>query len=134
MNVQPDKSFVYKLNMETPKDDDNLCLYKHARQDLNLIEKRALFQSTKFDTRMSVHKLHPRFQHLASIMGHVSSKYFRETAGEECHESPIHVNRLMRAICIGAGASGLLLAYKLLKCFTDYVLDKYEKNPDISGT
>jgi cation diffusion facilitator CzcD-associated flavoprotein CzcO len=40
----------------------------------------------------------------------------------------------MRVICVGAGVSGLYLAYKLRKHFTDYILDIYEKNADIGGT
>ncbi|KAH7083601.1 hypothetical protein FB567DRAFT_604618 [Paraphoma chrysanthemicola] len=47
---------------------------------------------------------------------------------------PIHANRHMRVICVGAGASGLYLAYKLKHYFTDFTLDIYEKNADIGGT
>ncbi|KAK8102398.1 hypothetical protein PG984_015544 [Apiospora sp. TS-2023a] len=52
----------------------------------------------------------------------------------QCQDIPIHANRHLRVICIGAGASGLYLAYKLRKDFTDFTLDIYEKNPDIGGT
>lgn len=52
----------------------------------------------------------------------------------KCRESPIHANRKMRVIVIGAGASGIYMAYKLKYSFTDFVLDVYEKNPDIGGT
>lgn len=47
---------------------------------------------------------------------------------------PIHSNRHLRVICIGAGASGIYMAYKLKHYFTDFTLDVYEKNPDIGGT
>ncbi|KAG5725051.1 putative sterigmatocystin biosynthesis monooxygenase stcW [Termitomyces sp. T112] len=40
----------------------------------------------------------------------------------------------MKIICIGAGASGLLLAYKLQRSFNNFELVLYEKNEDISGT
>lgn len=47
---------------------------------------------------------------------------------------PIHVNRHLRVICVGAGASGIYLAYKLKHYFTDFSLHIYEKNPDLGGT
>ncbi len=66
----------------------------------------------------------------------------------------IHHERPIRIICIGAGASGLCLAYKLQRSFREFSLtvshsrnlprgfsctrlivsQVYEKNPDISGT
>ncbi|KAK7973228.1 hypothetical protein PG988_007362 [Apiospora saccharicola] len=52
----------------------------------------------------------------------------------QCSDVPIHANRHLRVICIGAGAYGLYIAYKLSKDFTDFTLDIYEKNPDIRGT
>ncbi|KAF7586158.1 hypothetical protein BBP40_009391 [Aspergillus hancockii] len=36
---------------------------------------------------------------------------------EGCRDKPIRANRLMRTICIGAGSSGLYLAYKLKTSF-----------------
>ncbi|OAL38853.1 hypothetical protein AYO20_02059 [Fonsecaea nubica] len=51
-----------------------------------------------------------------------------------CRRAPIHANRHMRVVCIGAGASGIYMAYKLNHSFTDFSLDVYEKNSDISGT
>ena len=47
---------------------------------------------------------------------------------------PIHSERPMKIICIGAGASGLLFAYKLQRSFETFDLTIYEKNRDISGT
>ena len=47
---------------------------------------------------------------------------------------PIHSERQMRVICIGAGASGLCFAYKLQRSFTNFSLTVYEKNAGVSGT
>jgi len=47
---------------------------------------------------------------------------------------PIHNERPVRIICIGAGASGLLLAYKLQRSFDRFDLSIYEKNDSVSGT
>jgi heterodisulfide reductase subunit A-like polyferredoxin len=47
---------------------------------------------------------------------------------------PIHTEREMRIVVIGAGVSGLCFAYKLQRSFEKFSLQLYEKNPDISGT
>ena len=47
---------------------------------------------------------------------------------------PLYNERPMRIICIGAGASGLLLAYKLQRSFENFSLTIYEKNKELSGT
>lgn len=68
-------------------------------------------------------------------------------------DKPIHTpTRKLKVICIGAGASGLLIAYKLQRHFDDFELNVYEvrthpdgtpstmitdsrqKNKDVSGT
>lgn len=49
-------------------------------------------------------------------------------------ENHIHKERRMRIIGIGAGASGLLLAYKLQRSFQNFELVIYEKNKKIAGT
>lgn len=49
-------------------------------------------------------------------------------------EKPIHTERPVKVICIGAGASGLQLAYKLQKHVSGFNLTVYEKNPEVSGT
>lgn len=46
------------------------------------------------------------------------------------HSKPNH----LRVICVGAGAAGLLVAYKMKKNFTNYKLVCYEKNPGVAGT
>lgn len=40
----------------------------------------------------------------------------------------------LRVICVGAGAAGLLVAYKMKMNFTNYELVCYDKNPDVGGT
>ncbi|KAI9743699.1 MAG: hypothetical protein M1818_003015 [Claussenomyces sp. TS43310] len=40
--------------------------------------------------------------------------------------------RKLKVICIGAGASGLLLAYKIQRHFGDFELEVFEKNPEVS--
>lgn len=47
---------------------------------------------------------------------------------------PIHAERHIRIICVGAGASGLLMSYKLQKHFQNFSLRVYEKNPEVAGT
>ena len=46
----------------------------------------------------------------------------------------IHTERQMDVIVVGAGASGLCLAYKLQRSFSNFNLSIFEKNPEISGT
>ncbi|KAF2676844.1 monooxygenase [Lentithecium fluviatile CBS 122367] len=46
---------------------------------------------------------------------------------------PIHSERHMRVVCVGAGASGLCLAYKLQRSFQNFSLTIYEKNADVGG-
>ncbi|RDW65995.1 hypothetical protein BP6252_09630 [Coleophoma cylindrospora] len=53
---------------------------------------------------------------------------------EKRRNAPIHHERQMRIICVGAGASGLLFAYKLQRSFNNFSLVVYEKNPALSGT
>lgn len=42
--------------------------------------------------------------------------------------------RTLKVVVIGAGASGLLLAYKLQRNFSNLDLKVFEKNPAVSGT
>ena len=46
----------------------------------------------------------------------------------------IHSERHVRIICVGAGASGLLFAYKLQRSFSNFDLTIYEKNEEVGGT
>ncbi|KAH8594222.1 hypothetical protein B0O99DRAFT_514343 [Bisporella sp. PMI_857] len=47
---------------------------------------------------------------------------------------PIHAERHVEIIVVGAGASGLLMAYKLQRHFQNYTLTVFEKNTALSGT
>ncbi|KAF3063483.1 putative sterigmatocystin biosynthesis monooxygenase stcW [Daldinia childiae] len=49
-------------------------------------------------------------------------------------EEAIYNERHVKVICVGAGASGLCLAYKLQRSFRSYSLTIYEKNPSVGGT
>lgn len=42
--------------------------------------------------------------------------------------------RRLKIIAIEAGASGLCLAYKMQRHFSDFELTVFEKNPGLSGT
>jgi len=64
----------------------------------------------------------------------VPSSASPETDAQQRLKGPIHAQRHVRIVCIGAGASGLLMAYKLQRHFTNYSLTVYEKNPEVSGT
>lgn len=66
----------------------------------------------------------------------ISAQSFPKTCLEELTrpEKPIHEERHLKVICVGAGPSGLLFAYKLQRSFEKFSLTLYEKNPDISGT
>ncbi|KAJ2983969.1 hypothetical protein NUW58_g6159 [Xylaria curta] len=49
-------------------------------------------------------------------------------------EEAIHNERDVRVICVGAGASGICLAYKLQRSFRRFSLTIYDKNPRVGGT
>jgi cyclohexanone monooxygenase len=42
--------------------------------------------------------------------------------------------RTLKVVVIGAGASGLLAAYKIQRNFDDFELTVFEKNAEVSGT
>jgi cation diffusion facilitator CzcD-associated flavoprotein CzcO len=48
--------------------------------------------------------------------------------------APIHSERRVKVICIGAGASGLLFAYKAQRHFRNIDITIYEKNEEVAGT
>ena len=60
----------------------------------------------------------------------------RNTSSKEhaSSDKPIHTNRKMKVICVGAGASGLCFAYKLQRSFENFELTIYDKNAQVSGT
>jgi cation diffusion facilitator CzcD-associated flavoprotein CzcO len=47
---------------------------------------------------------------------------------------PLHQERQLKIICIGAGASGLLFAYKVQRNFDKVDMILYEKNEALGGT
>ncbi|KAI0161724.1 monooxygenase [Hypoxylon sp. FL1284] len=49
-------------------------------------------------------------------------------------QNAIYNERFVKVICVGAGASGIILAYKLKRSFTNYSLTVYDKNSEVSGT
>uniref|UniRef100_A0A0B7K767 FAD/NAD(P)-binding domain-containing protein n=1 Tax=Bionectria ochroleuca TaxID=29856 RepID=A0A0B7K767_BIOOC len=49
-------------------------------------------------------------------------------------DEAIHHERFVKVVCVGAGISGLCLAYKLQRSFTNYDLTIYEKNAEVGGT
>ncbi|KAJ9144942.1 Cyclohexanone monooxygenase [Pleurostoma richardsiae] len=55
-------------------------------------------------------------------------------ADSEPITKPLYDERDMKIICIGAGASGLVFAYKLQRSFEKFSLTIYEKNTELSGT
>lgn len=60
------------------------------------------------------------------------NKHDNETSA---FEYPIfEPKRRLKVVVIGAGPSGLLLAYKLRRHFADLDLRVFEKNPAVSGT
>lgn len=70
------------------------------------------------------------------MSSHVTPESVRAGARDNSNrlDNPINSERQIRVICIGAGASGLLVAYKLQKHFTNYSLTVYEKNEAVAGT
>jgi ribulose 1,5-bisphosphate synthetase/thiazole synthase len=57
-----------------------------------------------------------------------------EEAVEDSFKDPINQpQRTLKVVVIGAGASGLLLAYKVQRHFDDFHLQVFEKNPAVSG-
>jgi hypothetical protein len=57
-----------------------------------------------------------------------------DSQGNFLLRDPIYKERHIKIICIGAGASGLLFAYKLQRSFNNFSLILYEKNDRIGGT
>jgi cation diffusion facilitator CzcD-associated flavoprotein CzcO len=66
---------------------------------------------------------------------HENSWYsFRDFDGYRISEQPLHTRRKLKVICIGAGAAGLIIAYKASKLLKDVELKIYDKNADVGGT
>lgn len=60
---------------------------------------------------------------------------FNREQTEEAIKHPIYtVKRKLRVVCIGAGISGIFVAYKIKRHFDDFELNVFEKNEGLSGT
>ncbi|KAJ9615416.1 hypothetical protein H2200_001491 [Cladophialophora chaetospira] len=68
------------------------------------------------------------------VHGEVKGDSLKHTNLDRFHNKPIHSQRHLKVIVIGAGASGLCFAYKLQRSFSDFTLKLYEKNDGVSGT
>lgn len=65
---------------------------------------------------------------------HQNEWYRQEFGDYAISEQPIYTKRSIRVICVGAGATGLQLAYKAERLLENVTLQIYEKNNDIGGT
>ena len=63
------------------------------------------------------------------------NEWYNQSLGDYViSEQPIYTKRPIRMVCIGAGATGLQLAYKAERLLENVTLQIYEKNDDIGGT
>ncbi|KAI9163089.1 GDP-mannose transporter [Paramyrothecium foliicola] len=60
--------------------------------------------------------------------------YSFEVVMDPRRDEAIYNERHVKVICVGAGASGLCLAYKLQRSFRSFSLKIYEKNSGVGGT
>jgi hypothetical protein len=65
---------------------------------------------------------------------HSHYKYVPPSAGYVVEEHPLGEPRKLRVITIGAGASGLNIAYQIGKHMKNVDLQLYEKNNEVGGT
>jgi len=65
---------------------------------------------------------------------HENEFYRQSFNGYKITEQPLHTLRPLRMIIIGAGASGLQIAYKAERQLENVSFQIYEKNNDIGGT
>ncbi len=65
---------------------------------------------------------------------HENEFYRQSFANYAITEQPLHTKRPLRMIIIGAGASGLQIAYKAERQLQNVSFQIYEKNNDIGGT
>lgn len=62
---------------------------------------------------------------------------YNSASGEQAYtidDKILGHSRPLRVICIGAGATGMDLAYKMKRHLTSFELQIYEKNPELGGT
>ena len=65
---------------------------------------------------------------------HENRWYNQDFDGYRISEHPLFERRPIRMICVGAGATGLQIAYKAERVLKDVELQIYEKNSDVGGT
>ncbi|CAI6016935.1 unnamed protein product [Clonostachys chloroleuca] len=65
---------------------------------------------------------------------HENTWYNQDFDGYRISESPLFTKRRLRVVCVGAGASGIQIAYKAEHALENIDLQIYEKNGDIGGT
>lgn len=65
---------------------------------------------------------------------HENEWYNQDFDGFRVTEQPLHTKRHLRIICVGAGATGLQIAYKAERILENVDLQIYEKNNDVGGT
>lgn len=69
-----------------------------------------------------------------SDAAHDNSWYNQDFDGYRISEHPLFARRRLRVVCVGAGATGLQLAYKAERALEQVDLQIYEKNADVGGT
>lgn len=72
---------------------------------------------------------------LYSADGRHENDWYNQSFGDyHVSEHPLAAKRKIRIIAVGAGASGLQLAYKFERQLEDAELQIYERNADVGGT
>ncbi|CZT08171.1 hypothetical protein WAI453_002217 [Rhynchosporium graminicola] len=66
-------------------------------------------------------------------IAHENPWYNQDFDGFRVSEQPLFQRRPIRVVCVGAGATGLQIAYKAERLLKDVTLQIYEKNHDIGG-
>ncbi|KAH7336483.1 cyclohexanone monooxygenase [Rhexocercosporidium sp. MPI-PUGE-AT-0058] len=65
---------------------------------------------------------------------HENEWYNQDFDGYRVSEQPFATRRKIRIVCVGAGAAGLQMAYKMERKLEDVEFQIYEKNKDVGGT
>lgn len=65
---------------------------------------------------------------------HENEWYNQDFDGFRVSEQPLYTKRRIRIICVGAGATGIQIAYKAERILENVDLQIYERNPDVGGT
>ncbi|KPI40796.1 putative sterigmatocystin biosynthesis monooxygenase stcW [Cyphellophora attinorum] len=65
---------------------------------------------------------------------HPNTWYNQDFNGYRVTEHPLYTKRHLRIVCVGAGATGLQIAYKAERILKNVDLQIYEKNHDVGGT